>query len=84
MNVGTDGRTAAPPAPPGAAAMWAPFEHPPCTNWRRGREGCDGRHHLPQCPLPRPTLAVTDAEHAEAGDRRPLAGGPLWGRAGVD
>ena len=66
MNVqmGADGRTATPPAPPGVAAMWAPFEHPPCANWRRGREGCDGRHHLPQCPLPRPTLAVTDAEHA--------------------
>ena len=49
MNVqmGTDGRTATSPAPPGVAAMWAPFEHPPCANWRRGREGCDGRHHLP-------------------------------------
>ena len=62
MNIDISGR--APSAPPSVAAMWAPFEHPPCANWRRGREGCDGRHHLPQCPLPRPTLAVTDAEHA--------------------
>ena len=28
------------------------MDHPACLNWRRGREGCDGRHHLPQCPLP--------------------------------
>ena len=56
MNVSSSGR----PQQPSATASWSPFEHPPCLNWRRGREGCDGRHHLPQCPLPRPVAAVDD------------------------
>ena len=33
--------------------VWAAAQDPPCLNWIRSREGCDGRHHLPQCPLPR-------------------------------
>ena len=39
--------------------LWVAAEHPPCLNWIRGRDGCDGRHHLPQCPLPRLAGAVT-------------------------
>ena len=44
-----------------AGQPWIAATHGPCLNWTRGRQGCDGRHHLPDCPLPRPTLAV---EHA--------------------
>ena len=39
--------------------MWNPAEHSPCLNWIRGRDGCNGRHFLPQCPLPRLAGAVT-------------------------
>ena len=62
MNVSSSGR----PQQPSATASWSPFEHPACLNWRRGREGCDGRHHLPQCPLPRPVAAVDDVTPAPA------------------
>ena len=41
------------PKPP-----WSARDHPPCFNWVRARDGCDGRHHLRDCPLPRPSLAV--------------------------
>ena len=47
MNVTANGQ---PPRP--TAAVWSAMDHSACLNWRRGREGCDGRHHLPQCPLP--------------------------------
>ena len=39
--------------------LWSPAEHSPCLNWICGREGCNGRHFLPQCPLPHPAGAVT-------------------------
>ena len=47
MNITANGQ---PPRP--TAAVWSAMDHSACLNWRRGREGCDGRHHLPQCPLP--------------------------------
>ena len=49
MNVQPGGQ-----APRPTAAVWSAMDHSACLNWRRGREGCDGRHHLPQCPLPPP------------------------------
>jgi hypothetical protein len=47
MNVTPGGQP-----PRSTAAVWSAMDHSACLNWRRGREGCDGRHHLPQCPLP--------------------------------
>ena len=35
-----------------ADTRWNASEHGPCRNWIRGRDRCDGRHHLNQCPLP--------------------------------
>ena len=52
MNVTARGQPPASSQPPRQTAVWSPMDHPACLNWRRGREGCDGRHHLPQCPLP--------------------------------
>ena len=40
------------------AYLWSAAEHPPCRNWVQGKDGCNGRHHLPQCPIPRPVGAV--------------------------
>ena len=37
---------------------WSATDHRPCLNWVRAREGCDGRHHLRDCPLPRPVGVV--------------------------
>ena len=64
MNVKPGG-----PASRPTAAAWSAMDHSACLNWRRGREGCDGRHHLPQCPLsplPRTAGAVAPADIEEA------------------
>ena len=54
LAAGFDPRKNAPmPKPP-----WSARDHPPCFNWVRERDGCNGRHHLRDCPLPRPSLAV--------------------------
>ena len=53
---------------------WVAAEHGPCLNWTRGRDGCDGRHHLKQCPLPRQATtaaAVTAAEYYDADPEPP-------------
>ena len=53
---------------------WVAAEHGPCLNWTRGRDGCDGRHHLKQCPLPRQATtaaAVTAAEYHDANPEPP-------------
>jgi hypothetical protein len=44
---------------------WVAAEHGPCLNWTCGRDGCDGRHHLKQCPLP--SQATTAAAVTAAG-----------------
>ena len=64
MNVKPGGPSSRP-----TAAAWSAMDHSACLNWRRGREGCDGRHHLPQCPLsplPRTAGAVAPADIEEA------------------
>ena len=49
LAAGFDPRKNAPmPKPP-----WSARDHPPCFNWVRERDGCNGRHHLRDCPLPR-------------------------------
>ena len=58
---------AAPSADAAATAMvprppWNPHTHPACRNWRLAREGCDGSHHLPHCPLPRLVGVVGSAD----------------------
>ena len=52
MNVTPGGKPPPHGQPPRQTAVWTAMDHPACLNWRRGRDGCDGRHHLPQCPLP--------------------------------
>jgi hypothetical protein len=62
-------------APP-ADTRWSASEHGPCLNWVRNRDGCDGRHHLRQCPLdplPRPVGAVTTEDTPAPPDFAPAA-----------
>ena len=79
LAAGFDPRTTTPmpkPRPP-----WSARDHPPCFNWVRQRDGCDGRHHLRDCPLPRPTLAV---EHALADELPQPAPTPVLSAAACD
>ena len=51
-------------------------EHGPCLNWTRGRDGCDGRLHVKQCPLLRQTTtagaaAVTATDYDVANPEPP-------------
>ena len=52
MNVTPSGKPPPHGQPPRQTTAWTAMDHSACLNWRRGRDGCDGRHHLPQCPLP--------------------------------
>ena len=70
----------APAADAAAAALrrdrdrlpWNPHTDKACRNWRVGRIGCDGRHHLPHCPLPRP-VGVVCADASDDEDAPPPA-----------
>ena len=52
MNVTPSGKPPPHGQSPRQTNAWTAMDHSACLNWRRGRDGCDGRHHLPQCPLP--------------------------------
>ena len=64
-TVGSDPSTLSgmpqPVVPSSRTTAWDAFQFPPCLNWKRGPDGCDGKHHLFHCPLPRPALAVEEA-----------------------
>jgi hypothetical protein len=58
MNVSMPPSSDRRPLQSNTAYLWSAAEHPPCRNWVLGKDGCNGRHHLPQCPIPRPVGAV--------------------------